>query len=416
MDFKIKILFITILLITNVQYASEIKVDKRTAINSISKALTFAKPFDTILITKDFYNEGNIVIDKPLTIKGIDQPVLDGNSNVEILTVYSDNVFITGITFKNAGVNYLKENAAVRFENVKNCEVRDCKFYGNFFGIYLAKSNKCKVKDNYLEAYGKKEASSGNGIHLWNCREIEVSNNKINGHRDGIYLEFVRQAVISENYSTKNLRYGLHFMFSDSCKYFNNQFEYNSAGVAVMYSHFVEMNKNKFNNNWGPASYGLLLKDITDSKITGNKIIENTSGIYIEGCNRSEFKNNLFEKNGWAVKLMANSTDNVFSKNNFLSNTFDVSSNSRQNFSSFSSNYWSKYEGYDLNKDGVGDVPFRPVKLFSVIVEQNEPAMMLLNSFFIELLNVAESVFPALTPETLVDYSPMMRKVDDSDK
>lgn len=416
MNFSIKILLITILLIINTQYANQIKVDKRTQTNSISKALTKAKPFDTILITKDFYSEGNLIIDKPLTLKGIDYPVLDGNSNVEILTIQSDNVVIEGIIFKNAGVNYLKENAAVRFENVENCEVRECKFYGNFFGIYLAKSRECKVKNNYLEAYGKKEASSGNGIHLWNCRDVEVRGNKIKGHRDGIYLEFVRQADICENYSTKNLRYGLHFMFSDSCRYFENQFEYNSAGVAVMYSHFVEMNKNKFNNNWGPASYGLLLKDITDSKIVENKFIENTSGIYIEGCNRSEFKENLFKKNGWAVKLMANSTDNVFSKNNFLSNTFDVSSNSRQNFSTFSSNFWSKYDGYDLNKDGVGDVPFRPVKLFSVIVEQNEPAMMLLNSFFIELLNVAESVFPALTPETLVDKAPVMRMVDDRDK
>src|SRR5690606_28018464 len=118
-----------------------------------------------------------------------------------------------------AGVNYLKENAAVRFENVKNGIVSQCKFFGNFFGVYLAKSNNCKVLSNYIEAYGKKEASSGNGIHMWNCREIEVRDNKINGHRDGIYLEFVKQTIIENNYSANNLRYGLHFMFSDSCKY-----------------------------------------------------------------------------------------------------------------------------------------------------------------------------------------------------
>lgn len=200
-------------------------------------------------------------------------------------------------------------------------------------------------------------------------------------------------------------------MFSDSCRYYSNQFEFNSAGVAVMYSHYVEMKNNKFNNNWGPASYGLLLKDITDSKITDNKFIENTSGIYIEGCNRSEFEKNLFEKNGWAVKLMANSSDNLFTMNNFVSNTFDVSTNSRQNFSTFSSNYWSKYEGYDLDKNGIGDVPYRPVKLYSVLVEKNEPSLILLNSLFIEILNIAESVFPSITPETLVDDTPLLRKI-----
>src|SRR5690606_10533526 len=133
----------------------------------------------------------------------------------------------------------------------------------NFFGVYLAKSNNCKVLSNYIEAYGKKEASSGNGIHMWNCREIEVRDNKINGHRDGIYLEFVKQTIIENNYSANNLRYGLHFMFSDSCKYYSNHFELNSAGVAVMYSRFVDMEENMFNNNWGAASYGLLLKDIS---------------------------------------------------------------------------------------------------------------------------------------------------------
>ena len=123
-------------------------------------------------------------------------------------------------------------------------------------------------------------------------------------------------------------------------------------------------------------------------------------------------KKNLFEKNGWAVKLMANSSDNLFTMNNFLSNTFDVSTNSRQNFSTFSSNYWSKYDGYDLNKNGIGDVPYRPVKLYSVMVEQNEPSLILLNSIFIDLLDIAESVFPSLTPETLIDSTPLLKKIE----
>lgn len=393
-------------------YADRIIVDKNTAINSVSKAIEVAKPYDEIIIRSGVYKEGNIIITKPLKIFGENYPVIDGENKFEIFTIHSDDVSISGITFKNAGVNYLKENAAVRFENVKNGVVSECKFFGNFFGVYLAKSNNCKVLSNYIEAYGKKEASSGNGIHMWNCREIEVRENKIIGHRDGIYLEFVKQTVIENNYSANNLRYGLHFMFSDSCVYLSNHFELNSAGVAVMYSRFVDMEENTFNNNWGAASYGLLLKDISKSKITKNYFIQNTSGIYIEGCNGSEFQFNQFEKNGWAIKLMANSTDNTFSSNNFIANTFDVSTNSKQNFNLFHSNYWSKYDGYDLDKNGIGDIPYRPVKLYSIMAEQNKPSLILLNSLFIELLNIAESVFPSLTPETLLDNAPLMRKLN----
>jgi len=179
-----------------------------------------------------------------------------------------------------------------------------------------------------------------------------------------------------------------------------------------MYSRYVDMEGNMFNNNWGPASYGLLLKDISRSKIERNYFIENTTGIFIEGCDGSEFLNNQFEKNGWAIKLMANSMENIFISNNFIANTFDLSTNSRQNFNKFNANYWSKYDGYDLNKDGIGDVPYRPVKLYSIMAQQNEPSLILLNSLFIDLLNIAESVFPSLTPETLVDESPMMRKLN----
>ena len=414
MNFLIKILCSIIFIfipITNI-HSEKIVVDKKSSLSKIRTAITIAKPHDEIVIEDGYYSEGNIIIDKPLRIIGRNYPVVDGDGHHEIFTVHSDDVFISGIIFKNAGVNYLKENAAVRFENVKNGEVSNCKFYGNFFGVYLARSRNIKISDNLIESYGKKEASSGNGIHMWNCREIEASGNRITGHRDGIYLEFVKQAIINGNYSANNLRYGLHFMFSDSCHYYSNEFEHNSAGVAVMYSHFVEMTKNKFSNNWGPASYGLLLKDITDSKITFNQFIENTSGIYIEGCNRSQFNNNLFEKNGWAIKLMANSSDNVFTGNNFLSNTFDVSTNSRQNFNTFSSNYWNKYQGYDLDRNGIGDIPYRPVKLYSIMVEQNKPTLTLLNSLFIELLNIAESIFPSLTPETLLDKTPLLRRAN----
>lgn len=410
--FRTFLFFVFVFFTSNYLFAKEIVVDKNSNINSIKKAISISKPYDEIIINKDFYAEDNIIIDKPLRIIGNNYPTIDGAGKNEIFTVHSDSVFIKGIIFKNAGVSYLKENAAVRLEKVKDCVVSACKFYGNFFGVYLALADNCTIENNFLQSNGKSETTSGNGIHLWNCKNIKIVNNQVSGHRDGIYLEFVKDALIEKNHSKNNLRYGLHFMFSDGCTYSENQFEKNGAGVAVMYTKNVVMQKNIFNNNWGPASYGLLLKDITDSKIDNNKFLENTTGIYIEGCGKSEFKNNIFDKNGWAIKLMANSMDNIFTQNDFLSNTFDLSTNSRQNFNTFDKNYYSKYTGYDLDKNGIGDVPYRPVKLYSIMVEQQKPALILINSLFIDLLDIAESVFPSLTPETLVDKNPVLRKIN----
>ncbi len=392
--------------------AAEIVVDKNGRIKSIKEAIKISKDGDAIIVKRGNYCEGNIIIDRKIKITGVDFPVIDGGSKEEILTIKSDSVEIKGLLLRNAGVSYLKENSAIKLENVSGCKITGNKLYNNFFGIYLSKSSQAVISDNYIEAYGKGETSSGNGIHLWYSKDVTINNNRIKGHRDGIYLEFTSNAFIHSNISTNNLRYGLHFMFSDECKYESNSFSFNGAGVAVMYSKRVEMTKNTFNDNWGQASFGILLKDISESRITNNLLKKNTTGIYIEGCLRTSIENNIFESNGWAIKLMANSSDNIFSGNDFISNSFDIATNSRQNFNSFKGNYWSNYTGYDLDKNSIGDVPYRPVKLYSIITEKQKPSLILMHSLFIHIIDVAESVIPSLTPETLVDSSPSMRRIN----
>ena len=170
------------------------------------------------------------------------------------------------------------------------------------------------------------------------------------------------------------------------------------------------MTGNRFEHNWGPAAYGLLLKEIKDSRIEDNVLAHNTVGLFAEGVDRTQIEGNQFVGNGWAIRLMADATDNDFRHNRFVENTFDVATNSRTSSpSTFAENYWDAYVGYDLDRDGFGDVPFPPVRLFSVLVEQNEPLLILLRSFFLDLLEAAERIMPVLTPEALVDSRPMMR-------
>lgn len=406
------LIIIFLLLIQLSSFAKEITVSKSSPIRTLKEAISSAANGDVIKIKSGTYTEGNIIVDKSITIMGDGYPIIDGKDNDEIFTVTVNNVNISGLTIKNSGISYLKENAGIRLAEVFNCVISNNRFINNFFAIYLAKSANCVISNNYIEGEKKRETNSGNGIHLWYCRDITVSKNTILNHRDGIYFEFVRNGKIRENLSKGNLRYGLHFMFSDSCEYEDNTFEANGAGVAVMYTKNVLMKKNYFKHNWGTASYGLLLKDISDSKITLNLFEENTVGIFMEGCNRITVQENKFVKNGWALKLMANSMGNFFVDNDFVSNSFDVSTNSMQNFNTFDKNYWSNYSGYDLNKDGFGDVPFRPVTMFSMIVEKQPTALILLNSLFIKMLDVAESIIPAITPEALTDSNPRMRMLN----
>jgi nitrous oxidase accessory protein len=201
-------------------------------------------------------------------------------------------------------------------------------------------------------------------------------------------------------------------MFSHNDEYRNNSFINNGAGVAVMYTKGVKMIDNTFEHNWGSSSYGLLLKDIRDSFVTGNKFLKNSIGIYMEGSSRIEFRENAFTENGYAIKLQASCDDNTFLRNNFSSNTFDVVSNGDLVLNKINSNYWDRYEGYDLNHDNIGDVPYRPVSMYGMIVEQMPTAVLLWRSFLVFLMDRAEKALPVITPENLKDDSPSMKSHD----
>jgi len=389
--------------------ARELVVCPACPLGSVRQGIAEATAGDTVRVQPGTYREGNLVVDKPLTLAGEGDAVLDGEGRVEVLTVRANGVTVRGLVIANSGMSYVSDLAGIRVEGVSDCTVAGNRLRNTFFGIYLAEVKVCTVEDNEITGQAISETSSGNGIHLWNADHVRIRNNRVEGHRDGIYLEFVRAGLVEGNLSQRNLRYGLHFMFSDGIEYLRNVFRANNAGVAVMYSKHVTMRENRFEDNWGAAAYGLLLKDIADSAVWGNLFRRNTTAIFAEGANRLSIDGNRFERNGWAIRIMADSMGVVFAHNAFVANTFEVTTNGTRSFNSLLENYWSEYRGYDLGRDGVGDVPHRPVKLFALLVERYPPALILLRSPFLELLDLAERVLPILTPRVLADHRPLMR-------
>ncbi len=328
-----------------------------------------------------------------------------------ILIIEADSVTISGLTIKNVGTSFTQDFAAIKVRKSKYTRIENNTLENVFFGIFFEKSKKGIIHNNHVSSHAKEEFNSGNGIHLWYCKQMTITNNYVHNLRDGIYLEFVSESTIENNKSENNLRYGLHFMFSNDDEYSGNIFKNNGAGVAVMFSKQIKMYNNQFVKNWGTASYGLLLKEINDAEIKENEFSENTIGINIEGSNRIKYFNNNFSSNGWAIKIRGGCFNNSFSSNNFLNNSFDLSYNGELNGNDFNGNYWSNYSGYDLDKDGIGDVPYRPVKLFSYIVNRTPETIILLRSLFVDIINFSEKVSPVFTPDNLVDQSPLMHKI-----
>ena len=377
--------------------------------SDLQQLIGSSAPYDTILLSKRVYKVEELLIDKPVVLIGVDGTVIDGSEVSNTIRITSDDVVISSVKIIGSGFSSYNDYAGIMIENssgvaIKNTSVENC-----FFGIYLSNCRRIRVVNNKILSNREGETASGNGIHMWKCDSISVIGNRVSGHRDGIYLEFVTNSLVDSNRSIQNIRYGLHFMFSHNDTYSNNIFEENGAGVAVMYSKHVSLTRTRFLRNRGVSSSGLLLKDITDRWMRYNHFEANTSAGSMEESNRIIVDHNSFYGNGWAMKVQASCSGNMINMNNYMANTFDVTTNGQAMMNNFDNNYWDKYEGYDLNRDNYGDVYHHPVSMYSVIVERMPLAMILYRSMIVTLLDQLEKVAPSITPDALVDKQPSMK-------
>lgn len=251
MKYLLQISLVFILLASiHYSHAKCIRVGKTEYFKSIHKALEKANNGDTILVDAGVYREKNILISKSISLIGVNYPVLDGENKIEVLSVKANYVLISGFKIIHTGSATLDDPAGIKLYDCKYVTVSNNQLEDTFFGIYVQYGINCKIKNNTLLAFGKEEQEIGNGIHCWKSDSLQVSGNRIEGHRDGIYFEFVTNSLIWMNTSTKNLRYGLHFMFSNNDSYIGNRFINNGAGVAVMFTNKVKMFNNLFTQNW----------------------------------------------------------------------------------------------------------------------------------------------------------------------
>lgn len=410
---KLFFIFLVSMVTMPISYASVIKVCNSCNYKDVTTALNMSHPYDTIIISGGTYEVENLVIRYPLVILGEKEATIKSKSGDEVFTVLADSTTISGLTIRDVTTSYMKERSGIRIKKAKYFKISNNILIDCFFAIYIEHGAHGSIRNNELRGNATTDAESGNGIHAWYSDFLEITDNTVMGHRDGIYFEFVNDSKIINNHSERNKRYGLHFMFSNDDSYQDNTFRNNGVGVAVMFSRRIEMKRNTFEKNWGRSSYGLLLKEIYDAEILHNKFKENTIGIFVEGSNRINYHFNDFNRNGWALKFSGGCEDNDISQNNFIDNSLDLVVNTKLSSNKFHNNYWSEYSGYDLDRDQVGDVPHYPVKLFSYVLDKAPEAIVLMRSLFVDVINFSEKISPVFTPKDVMDDSPLMFPIND---
>jgi nitrous oxidase accessory protein len=379
--------------------------------SSPSGALAAAQAGDTIEVEAGTY-AGDLVVNKKVLLQGVGRPVLRGSGRGSVLLVEADGSSVRGFVIEHSGGDLQKEDSGILLKSGKN-RIEDNEIRDALYGIYFYHSENNVVRRNVIR--GRRELSLGErgaGLHLWNSPDNRIEDNTISEMRDGLYIQSSSGNFIRNN-RVFNLRYGIHYMFSNENEFEDNVFARNVAGAAIMYSKDIKFRRNSFLNNRGFSSFGILFQACDQLLAEENHIIDNTTGIFLEALRNSRFQRNVIAHNDVALQMFASSGDNTFSRNSFVENLSPLlmigkGSNTRWQ-SEGQGNFWNDYSGYDLDADGVGDLPHRIQNIFQHL-EGNYPRLRIyFSSPAAQALAAAEKILPVIQGSPEIDSRPLLR-------
>jgi nitrous oxidase accessory protein len=379
-----------------------------TQTSTLQARVDAAAPGSVIEVASGFY-AGDLVIDKPLHLVGRGRPRLVGSGAGSVVRVRADDVLIEGFDIDGRGGGDLGRDSSGVHVAARRVTVRDCRITRCLFGVYLREANGSRVERCRIGGIpGKDPGEKGSGIHVWNTEEFTLSENEIEGVRDGFYIQSSSHGVVRGNLA-RDLRYGLHYMFSDDNLFEDNLFENGAAGTALMYSKRIVFRRNRFLHNRGFASVGLLLKACDDVVAESNLIADNARGIFLEGSYNNVFRGNVVAESDAAIVLYDSCAGNRFEGNSFVANQTPLTLVGRRTDTRFDGNYWSDNGEPDLDGDGRSDRPYRLSSVFDHFRGNLTAADLFTQGFAAAALGAAERTFPVLDPVPVEDHSPLAR-------
>ena len=367
-----------------------------------------ARPGDRVTVPAGAYT-GDLFIDRPMTLMGIGRPTLIGSGTGSVIRVRASDVTIDGFEIDGRrGGDLGRDSAGIHVAaarvTIRNCAVREA-----LFGIYLLAADDAVVEGNTVVGIpGLQPGESGSGIHVWNSQRFRVSHNEISRTRDGIYVQSSSHGSVTDT-QARDLRYGLHYMYSDDNRFEGNTFENGAAGAALMYSRRIIFRRNRFVRNRGFASVGLLLKACDDVVAEDNLIADNARGIFVEGSYRNQFRRNVVAMSDTALVIYDSNGETVFEGNAFIGNLTPLSLSGRRTDTRFDGNYWSDNTQPDFDGDGVADAPYRLSSVFDHVRGNLTAADLFSHGVAAVALGAAERAFPVLDPIPVVDARPLFR-------
>lgn len=376
-----------------------------------------AQPGTTVRVPAGLY-EGPLLIDKPLKIIGDQRPTLDGGGHGTVVRITAPMVELRGFYIRGTGRSLVQEDSAVMV-TAAAVVVADNIIEDALFGIVIKNGSGGTVRDNHITGKDLELSLVGDGIRLWYSHDSRVLDNTVQNTRE-VLLENSRNVVFSGNF-VRGGRQGLHLMRIEDARVENNLFTDNAVGMYAMYVHGLTARGNQAVNNRGPSGYGIALKDGSSQLVEENVVIGNNIGLYFDNSpERPDMPNsiraNVVLANDIGLVFTPSTNGNHIWGNDIMENLEQVaiagggSLGPNEWTGAGTGNHWSDYAGYDADGDGIGDYPYRSVRLFENLMSRQPLLRWFRFSPAAVAVDFSARAFPAVAPEPiLTDPAPLMR-------
>lgn len=359
---------------------------------------------------------GPLVIERPTVVLGDSGAVLRGIGHGSVLVIQPGGrgTVVRGLRIEHSGRDPDHNDAGVMVRadgvTLENLILRDI-----LFGVYFDKAKDAAVRRvDIAGPEGLRESEMGDGITLYSSRRIVAEDNRIAHVRDGIYFSYSDSVQVRGN-RVAHVRFGLHYMFSHYNRFERNVFTDNAAGAVIMNSNGLVVQDNVFAWNAGSRSYGLVLQTATAPTVTGNLLVGNGIGVFFDNVVRGTFTGNLIAGNWIGMQLFTNSEATRVTGNALLGNTFDGAGGGGGLAGAYElcadgrGNYWqaAAARGYDLDGDGVLDVPYSASSPLAELALQRSGLRLFLGSPAARTLEWAERSVPVFDVAGAVDSCPL---------
>ncbi|MEH7884100.1 nitrous oxide reductase family maturation protein NosD [Bacillus sp. JJ1609] len=386
--------------------AETIKVEKG---QSMQAAIDRSKNGDFIFILRGVYQE-NLVIDKPISIKGEPGAIIDGSGRGNVITITGSNVHLEGLTIRNIGTQ--QEDSGINIKKAHKNVIKKNTLENVHNGIYIANSNQNELIENSITSYESHFSKRGNGIHIFKGRDHLLEGNQISNVQDGIYFDFTKNINVTDN-NVQQSRYAMHFMFSEQILAKKNDVEKNITGFMVMDSQEIEFIENRVADHFHVRGFGILIYETKNVLIERNEIIHNSTGLSLENGEDTRAIKNIIAANQVGLEFKDQNHQNTFSENNFIGNIVQskISGDDMRLDNGMRGNYWDDYGSFDLSGDGIGEEAYKAGSLYDRLLQKQPYWQFFFESPSIKLWTKAESLFPSIGSANVYDAKPLVEPV-----